>query len=291
MSAELIDEQTSAEITAESTSRFVRTNTHRIHYNEAGNGHPVILLHGSGPGSTGWSNFRANIGPLAESFHVYAVDMPGWGDSTTQTAETGYDHVAALIAFMDALGIEKAALVGNSMGGMTSIATAIRHPERVSHLISMGAPVPGQNTWAANGLSEGLKVLFRTYREPTIENMTQVTEVMAFDAASIGADLAALRLDAALAHPEHLDSWNNAPGGSPLSTEYFTYGPRLAEITAPTLAVHGRDDRVVSYEHSLRLVSAVANARLLLLNRCGHWAQIEHATEFNDVVHQFIRNN
>lgn len=291
MSAELTVEQTGAEITAESSSRFVQTSTHRIHYNEAGSGHPVILLHGSGPGSTGWSNFRTNITTLAEDFHVYAVDMPGWGDSDTQTAETGYDHVAALIAFMDALDIDKAALVGNSMGGITSISTAILHPERVSHLISMGAPVPGQNIWAANGLSEGLKVLFRTYREPTIENMKQVTEVMAFDAAVTSGDLAALRLDAALAHPEHLDSWNSAPGGNPLSTEYFTYGPRLAEITAPTLALHGRDDRVVSYEQSLRLVSAVNNARLLLLNQCGHWAQIEHATEFNRVVRDFIQNN
>lgn len=291
MSAQLTAEQSSAEITAEGTSRFVQTATHRIHYNEAGAGHPTILLHGSGPGSTGWSNFRANIGPLAESFHVYAVDMPGWGESDTQTEETGYDHVAALIAFMDELGIEKAALVGNSMGGITSISTAIKHPDRVSHLISMGAPVPGQNTWAANGLSEGLKILFRTYQEPTIENMRQVTEIMTFDSSTVSDDLAALRLDAALAHPEHLASWNDAPGGSPLSVEYFGYGPRLAEISAPTLAIHGRDDRVVSYEHSLRLVSAVANSRLLLLNQCGHWAQIEHAPEFNRVVREFIENN
>lgn len=290
MSAQLTAEQ-SAELTDESTGRFVQTSTHRIHYNEAGSGHPVILLHGSGPGSTGWSNFRTNIATLAQDFHVYAVDMPGWGQSDTQTAETGYDHVAALIAFMDALDIDRAALVGNSMGGITSISTAILHPERVSHLISMGAPVPGQNTWGANGLSEGLKVLFRTYQNPTIENMKEVTEVMAFDPALTSGDLAALRLDAALAHPEHLDSWNNAPGGNPLSTEYFGYGPRLAEITAPTLALHGRDDRVVSYEQSLRLVSAVDNARLLLINRCGHWAQIEHAVEFNRVVRDFIQNN
>ncbi|MGW3167861.1 alpha/beta fold hydrolase [Streptomyces sp. NPDC001142] len=202
-----------------------------------------------------------------------------------------HDSAQALIAFMDGLGIEKAALVGNSMGGITSISAAILHPERVSHLVSMGAPVPGQNAWTANGLTEGLKVLFRTYQEPTIENMRQVTEIMAFDSAAISDGLAALRLEAALAHPEHLASWNDAPGGNPLSTVYFTYGPRLAEITAPPLAIHGRDDRVVSYEQSLRLVSAVPDSRLLLLNQCGHWAQIEHAPEFNRVVREFIQNN
>lgn len=278
-------------LTPENTSRFVQTKPHRIHYYEAGEGHPVILLHGSGPGSTGWSNFYANIGPLAEDFHVYAVDMPGWGESDTQTEETGYDHVAALIAFMNELGIEKAALVGNSMGGMTSITAALHHPDRVSHLVSMGAPVPGTNVFSpAGGPSEGLKVLFRAYRDPSPENIRQLVSIMVFDQAAATDELAELRSSAALAHPEHLDSWNNAPGGNPLSVEYFSYGPRLPEITAPTLAIHGRDDRVVSYEQSLRLVTAVPNARLLLLNRCGHWAQIEHATEFNRVVRDFVKN-
>ena len=106
MSAQLTVER-GAELTAESTSRFVQTATHRIHYNEAGSGHPVILLHGSGPGSTGWSNFRTNIATLAEDFHVYTVDMPGWGESDTQTPETGYDHVAALINFMGLGGVTR----------------------------------------------------------------------------------------------------------------------------------------------------------------------------------------
>jgi 2-hydroxy-6-oxonona-2,4-dienedioate hydrolase len=283
---------TAPDLTAESASRFVQTKPHRIHYYEAGEGDPVILLHGSGPGATGWSNFRPNIAPLSETFHVYAVDMPGWGESDTQTEETGYDHVAALIGFMDELGIEKAALVGNSMGGMTSIATALRHPERVSHLVSMGAPVPGTNVFsAASGPTEGLKVLFRAYVDPSPENMRQLVSIMVYDQAAATQELAELRSSAALAHPEHLDSWNNAEGGNPLSREYFTYGLRLPEITAPTLAIHGRDDRVVSYEHSLRLVSAIPDSRLLLLNQCGHWAQIEHAAEFNRVVREFIQNH
>jgi 2-hydroxy-6-oxonona-2,4-dienedioate hydrolase len=111
----------------------------------------VILLHGSGPGATGWSNFRPNIAPLAKGFHVLAVDMPGWGESDTQTDETGRDHTATLIAFLDALGVASAASVGNSMGGMTSVATAIHFPERVSHLITMGAPAPGIDIFSPGG--------------------------------------------------------------------------------------------------------------------------------------------
>jgi 2-hydroxy-6-oxonona-2,4-dienedioate hydrolase len=280
-----------SELTDEGTSRYVQTKSWKLHCNEAGSGHPVILLHGSGAGATGWSNFRPNIGPLAERFRAIAWDAPGWGRSDSAPSDS-YDHPAAVIELMDELGIEKAALVGNSMGGMTSIATALRHPERVSHLVSMGAPVPGTNVFSpAGGPTEGLKVLLRAYVDPSPENMRQLVSIMVFDQAAATRELAELRSSAALAHPEHLDSWNNAEGGNPLSREYFTYGLRLPEITAPTLAIHGRDDRVVSYEHSLRLVSAIPDSRLLLLNQCGHWAQIEHAAEFNRVVREFIQNH
>jgi surfactin synthase thioesterase subunit len=103
-------------ITQASTSRTVETRDWNLQYYEAGEGHPVILLHGSGPGATGWSNFSGNIEALARQFRVLAVDMPGWGLSDACTVDR-LDHVDAVIQFMDALGIEKAAFVGNSMGG------------------------------------------------------------------------------------------------------------------------------------------------------------------------------
>lgn len=94
-------------VTAESTSRTVLTSRYKIHYYEAGVGHPVILLHGSGPGATGWSNFRPNIEPLSRQFHVHAVDMPGWGESDTQNDTIGRDHSADLIAFMESSGSKR----------------------------------------------------------------------------------------------------------------------------------------------------------------------------------------
>lgn len=63
----------------------MRTKDNKLRYYEAGQGRPVVLLHGSGPGATGWSNFSGNIEALAEKFHVYAVDMPGWGESDAIT--------------------------------------------------------------------------------------------------------------------------------------------------------------------------------------------------------------
>jgi 2-hydroxy-6-oxonona-2,4-dienedioate hydrolase len=251
----------------------------------------VILLHGSGPGATGWSNFRPNIAPLAENFHVYAVDMPGWGESDTQTDETGRDHPAALVDLMDTLGIEKAALIGNSMGGMTSLGTAIRFPDRVSHLIAMGAPSPGIDIFSpGGGWSEGLKVLMHAYREPTPENMKKLVQIMCYDQSMATDELAGLRSQAALSHPEHLDSWNALQDNPPAHNPYADLAPRMKDIGIPMLAIHGRDDRVVNYEHSLRFTSAVPDSRLLLINRCGHWVQIEHAAEFNRAVASFVAN-
>lgn len=271
------------------SDHYVDIPNFRVHYLEAGTGHPVVLLHGSGPGATAHTNFAENIAPLAEHFRVIAIDMPGWGESDTQTEKTGRDHVAALIAILDAVGVEKAALVGNSMGGMTAVTTAIKHPYRVSHLITMGAPAPTALLFSAgNGPSEGMKVLLHAYREPTPENMKRLVEVMVYNQAMATDELATARSDAALSRPDHLESWNSQFTGPPSLPPYFQLLGRVSEISAPTMIIHGRDDRVVAMENGLHLVAQIPDSRLVVLNRCGHWAQIEHAAEFNRLVTSFV---
>ena len=278
-------------LTQADAARTVQTRDWKIRYYEAGAGHPVILLHGSGPGSTGWTNFSGSIESLAAHFHVYAVDMPGWGESDPVTIDT-IDHVAAALQFMDALGIIKAAFVGNSMGGQTSLRLAAQHPDRVSHLITMGPPVnlaprlysPG------DGPSEGLKALITAYQDPSQENMRRLTEIMVFDKARFATpELSKARSEAARAHPDHLA--NYVAGLPRMPIPVWATPADLAAITAPSLFIHGRDDRVVSFEHSLLLVASVRDSRMVLLNRCGHWAMIEHTAEFNRLVTDFVRNN
>jgi 2-hydroxy-6-oxonona-2,4-dienedioate hydrolase len=120
--------------------------------------------------------------------------------------------------------------------------------------------------------------------------MRRLVGIMCFDKARFAtAELCQARSDAALARPEHLRNYvEGLPKGAPLPT--WVDLSRLPEITAPTLIVHGRDDRVVSYEVSLHLLAAVPDSRLVVLNRCGHWAMIEHADEFNRLVTDFVRN-
>lgn len=281
-------------LTFEQTSHSVRTATWTIHYNEAGDASApaVVLLHGSGPGATGWSNFKGNIEVLSEHFHVIAPDMPGWGRSDAATRSES-DHARAAVELLDALGIDRAAFVGNSMGGITTLRLATEYPERVSHIVTMGpGSGPQPKLFApAGGLSEGMKALVAAYREPSVESMSRLTEIMTFDSARFATpELAGERADNANAHPEHLANYlEGFAQGGPIA-KWFKLED-LPRVQAPALLIHGRDDRVVHYENTLLLLAHLPNSRAVLLNRCGHWAQVEHSEEFNRLVIDFVTHN
>lgn len=283
------------ERTEADTSRTVQTKKWSIHFNDAGEGQPLVFLHGSGPGATGWTNFRPNIGPLSQHHRVIAVDMPGWGQSDTATPDDR-DHLEALELLLDSLELDRVTLIGNSMGGMTALRFAAAHPERVSHLTCMGTPAPGTNVFApAGGPSEGLKVLFGAYHDPSPANFKRLVQIMAFDQAFTTDELAEQRSAASLGRPEHLRNFlASIPRGTMVGASLAAFAGLDREppsVPTPTMVIHGRDDRVVHFENGLRLVSMIPNSRLVLLNRCGHWAQIEHADEFNDLVAQFVANH
>ncbi|MEV6161661.1 alpha/beta hydrolase [Streptomyces sp. NPDC052052] len=278
--------------TESGTSREVALASATVRYHDLGEGHPIVLLHGSGPGATAWSNFRPNIPELACRFRVLALDLPGWGGSqAVPMAER--DHPRTVVEFLDALGIEKAALVGNSMGGVVSLAVAALHPDRVSHLITMGPaskPRPGL-FGPGGGPSEGMKILFAGYQDPSQETMRRLVDIMSYSSGDAADGIAAERAAAAQGRPDHLKHFLEglATGSTPI-TRWAT-PQELMGITAPSLLIHGRDDRVVHFEASLELVSLIPDSRLVLFNRCGHWAQLEHAAEFNRLVTDFVSNN
>jgi 2-hydroxy-6-oxonona-2,4-dienedioate hydrolase len=283
-----------ARITEESTSRFVQTKRWKLHYNETGSGHPIILLHGTGPGATGWSNFHQNLPALSRTHRAIALDFPGWGRSDVFdcTGESrGAANAEAVKLLMDELGIEKAALVGNSMGGGATLDFMAAYPDRISHAITMGAglfAVP--NMFSPGGLSQGLRVILQTYRDPSPENFRRLVEIMVYDSSFVTDALTQSRSAAALAQPEHLANWLKWPMGHPKGP----YGgledlmARLAKSTVPTLMIHGRDDRTVAMETTLRTAALIPNVRAVILNRCGHWAQVEHSAEFDRLVLNFL---
>ncbi|WP_020122051.1 alpha/beta fold hydrolase [Streptomyces canus] len=277
--------------TYDSTKRIVRTPDYEIQINEAGEGHPVLLIHGTGPGATGWSNFAPNIGPLSQRFRVIAVTMPGWGESSRQNVESGFDQGEAVKQLMDALDIERAAIVGNSMGGGVGIIMTARWPERVSHLITMGSGVWGVNVLSPAGMTEGFKVLVETYQDPSPENFKRLVQVMCFDPTFATDELAEQRSQAALAHPDHLSDWLERAKVGLGQEAFMSAAQALHTSSVPALIIHGRDDRTVHWEISLRAMSMIHDSRMVMLNRCGHWAQLEHAAEFNRLVTEFVTNH
>ena len=223
------------------------------------------------------------------------LDFPGWGKSAEYdpTGENRFmSNVEAVLSFMNALGIEDAALVGNSMGGLAASMVTALHTDRVSHCVTMGAPVPGgpQLFFQPGGATEGLKVLFATYADPTPENFRKLVEVMVFDPSFATDALVNQRSATALANPAHLHNFLRgiaAMNIDDMGQEAVFDG--LAKAQTPALLIHGRDDRTVGVEHAMRLAGVMPNATLAVFNRCGHWAQLEHAARFNALVAAFIK--
>lgn len=269
---------TSPEIGRTVLAGGIATNVH-----VAGDGDPVLLLHGSGPGVTAWANWRLTIPRLAEQFAVVAPDMVGFG-FTERPDDVSYGMnlwTGHALAVLDALEIERAHVVGNSFGGALALSLAIHHPDRVRGLVLMGSVgVPFD-------ITPGLDAVWGY--EPSVEAMQTLLELFAYDAGMVGPDLAELRYQASMRPGVHEAYRAMFPAPRQAAVDAMTHPIEdIAAITAPTLIVHGRDDRVIPLDNSLALVGLIADAQLHVYGRCGHWTQIEHAAEFGDLVAGFL---
>ena len=263
----------------------------QLHYNDFGQGEEtVIMLHGSGPGASGWANFHRNVQPLVDAgYRVILMDCPGWSksDPIVCTGSRSELNARALKGLMDALGIARAHLVGNSMGGHSANAFALNYPERVGKLVLMGGGTGGPSQFVPMP-TEGIKLIGALYREPSIENLKKMMAVFVYDSSSLTEALFQTRLENMLQRREHLENFVKSLAANP--RQFTDFGPRLADITAPTLIIWGRDDRFVPLDVGLRLLWGMPNAQLHVFNRCGHWAQWEHAEQFNRMVLDFLQH-
>lgn len=280
-------------LTEAATSRFMRISEGdidaRVHYNDAGDGaETVVMLHGSGPGATGWANFSRNVDAfVAAGFRVVLLDCLGWGksDPVVCTGSRSDLNARTLKGLLDGLGLDRVHLVGNSMGGHGAVAFALANPTRVGKLVLMGGGTGGASAFVPMP-TEGIKLLQGLYREPTIENLKRMMSVFVFDTGSLTDELYQARLDNMLARRDHLENFVKSLAANP--KQFPDQGPRLGEISAPTLVIWGRDDRFVPMDTGLRLIAGMQNAELHVFNRCGHWAQWEHADKFNRMVVDFL---
>lgn len=274
------------------TSRSVRIGEGldlQLHYHDTGGrGEAIVMLHGSGPGASGWSNFNRNVEPLVAAGHrVVLLDFPGWNrsDPVVCTGSRSEFNARALKGLMDVLGLDKAHLVGNSMGAHSAVAFALAHPQRVGKLVLMGGGTGGVSPFVPMP-TEGIKLIQTVYRAPTLENLKRLLSVFVYDASSLTDELMQARLDNMLARRDHLDNFVRSAELNP--RQFPDVGYRLGEITSQALVIWGRDDRFVPLDVGLRLVAGLQNADLHVFGRCGHWAQWEHADKFNRLVLDFL---
>lgn len=279
--------------TEASTSKFFRLQDGeldlQLHYNDIGSGaETVVMLHGSGPGATGWANFSRNVEPFVNAgYRVILLDCPGWGKSDTivNTGSRSDLNARSLKGLMDTLGLEKAHIVGNSMGAHSTVAFALANPTRVGKLILMGGGTGGPSQFVPMP-TEGIKLIGQLYRNPTIDNLKKMMNVFVYDASHLTEELYEARLNNMLNRRDHLENFVKSLETNP--KQFPDYGHRLGEIKTPTLVVWGRDDRFVPMDVGLRLIWGIPNAQLHVFNQCGHWAQWEHADTFNRMVLDFL---
>ena len=295
MTSFIREAESQEDATFESTSRYAQVRAGdrdlKLHYHEAGmgNGPVVVLLHGGGPGASSWSNFGRNITVLSRRFHVLAVDQPGYGHSDKLTEHEQYNRysAAALLALVDHLGLERVALVGNSLGGGTAVRFALDHPDRAGRLVLMGPGGLSMNLFSPDP-TEGVKLLGRFTAEPTRENMERFLRIMVYDQKLITPELVDERF-AIASQPESLAAARAM--GKSFAGPDFELGMMWREVyklRQPVLLLWGREDRVNPLDGALVALKTIPRVQLHVFGQCGHWVQVEKFEEFNNLTIHFL---
>ena len=267
--------------------KWVTAKDTRIRYYRAGSGPPLILLHGLGESAVIW---YANIESLARGHTVYAPDLPGHGASDKPPWSYSLENgVKFLEAFMDALGLQRASLAGNSMGGVVALALALERPQRVRRLVledsaGLGREVAGFLRFMSLPLLGELLISNRPKStryvlRKVFHNHAQVTE--------------------RLVHLLHTE--RSRPGNTDAMLKMLRVGvslrgmrpevnltPRLGKLRVPTMVLWGKEDRIFPVAHGRRAARLIPESRLRVFERCGHWPHLEVCHAFNREMLAFL---
>lgn len=273
---------------------LVRVDDRELFVSQGGDGPPVVLLHGGGPGASGLSNFSRNVEALAERHRVIVPDLPGYGRSTKRIdCDDPFGSLAAAVrGLLDALGIARAHLIGNSYGGAAALRLALETPERADRLVLMG---PGGVGTTRKPPTAGLKALLSYYGGdgPSREKLeTFIREHLVADGSAVPEEVIDERFQASIDPEVVANPPLRRPSGlfarRTLWRMDFTRDKRLATLPSPTLVVWGAEDRVNRPDGGAVLARTIPNCEVWSVPNAGHWVQWEEADAFNERVLAFL---
>lgn len=281
---------TGAAYTYESTSKSVTLSHGALHYNEAGSGPALVMVHGSGPGVTGWANFGNNLPHFTKHFRCLLVDLPGYGKSDPAPGNPMETGPKALAEFVEKLGLERPGFIGNSLGAIVVANLAATRPELVKSICLIGGI--GLNIFSPFP-NEGLNLLVDFTENPTRENLVRWLRSMAFHPETVTPELIEMRWKEAT-NPQNLKTmkvlYTRENMQAMAATQFDTQPYRnLSQIECPTLLTWGRDDRVSGVDRALLPMRFIKHCELHTFPNCGHWVMLEAKEAFESVVTAFFQ--
>lgn len=254
-----------------------------LNYHDQGEGNVILLIHGSGPGVTGWANWRGVIPSLSQSARIIAPDMLGFGYSSCPP-EWQLDPdtwVQSLVGLLDALNIQCVSIVGNSFGGAIALAFAKAYPQRVRRLVLMGS------AGLSFAITDGLNKVWGY--QPSLQAMRQLMEIFAYDHSLINDDLVGMRYQASIRDDVQARFTQLFPEPRQRGVEMLALAEDdLRALPHQTLLIHGRDDKVIPLALSERMLRLIPHSQLHVFGECGHWVQIEKAQAFTRLLVDFL---
>lgn len=259
----------------------------------AGEGQPLVLLHGAGPGMDAELNWAAIMPLLAARFRCYAIDLAGFGETSLPTVlPDGGEawttlRLRQIDAVLDALGVPTALFVGNSRGGgAIALRMLLDSPSRMQGAMLMGAA--GYSAAEQAGSQSSREVLIRNFvSEPTIEHMAAIAPLFFHDVSALPMpldDLIRYRFDMAT-RPDYAAAFlTMVKGGLPAAPAEHE---RFKAIDKPVMLVHGAEDRISDPANSLALQRRIPAASLHFLPHAGHWSHVDRPVAFAHLAGAF----
>jgi len=255
--------------------KIVEVLGQKIHYYEAGQGPNVIFLHGLGGDAGMWV---ANIGPVSEKYHVYVLDQIGFGRSDKPLIDYKIEtFVEFLQGFMQALGVPKATLVGNSLGGWIATDFAAQHSEMVEKLVLVDA--------AGMRFDRNPELLPVDLNPSSLAGTRKILESVVYNKQSLTDALVRRAFERHLKNGDGYTIQRVMAGV--FATDQFE-DEKAGSVRAATLVLWGRDDALIPLASAERFQKAIPGAKLVVFDQCGHIPQIEKPQEFNKALLKFL---